>query len=106
MVCLSPRVVNQMIPGCVVAATEAFAVVCAGAFGNMRVAILITIVDIRPAVVVIVFTGTLDAIVISLPLNVAKFRRWLVPVPVPVPVAVMILVLGRRSCGKWVSHRE
>src|SRR5258708_39743174 len=94
--------VRQVVPGCGVGASEACEGVCAGAFGNMRVAILITIVDIGPSVVVIVFTGTLDAIVISLPLDVAEFLRG----RVPVTVAVMVVVLVRRSCGKRLSHRE
>ena len=66
-------------------------------------AILIAIVDVGPAMVVVVFASTLDAIVISLPLDIAKFLRW----RVPVPVMIVILVLKCRSgCGKRLSHGE
>jgi hypothetical protein len=70
---LSPPAVHHMVPGCLIAATEAFAVVCPGAFGNMRMTILITIVDVGSAMVVAVLAGALDAVVISLPLDVAEF---------------------------------
>ena len=97
---LSPPTVHHVVPRCLVAATEAFAVVCPGAFGNMRMTILITIVDVGSAVVVVVLAGTFDTVVISLPLNVAKFL-WR-HVPVVVAVAIVVLVL---ECRGWRCER-
>jgi hypothetical protein len=91
---LSPRAaVHQVFHGCFIAATEAFAVVCAGASGNVRMAVLITIADVGSAMVVVVPSRALDSVVESLPLDVAKFL-WR---HVPVPIMVAVLVLGGRS---------
>ena len=92
-----------MIPGCVIAATEAFAVVCPGALGNVRMAILITIVDVGSAMVVVVFAGTLDAVVISLLLDLAKFL-WR-QIPITVMIAVMVLNCGSRRSER-LGHSE
>src|SRR3981081_3146654 len=64
----------------------------------MRMAVLITIIDVGSAMVVVVFTGTLDTVVVSLLLDLAKFLRW--RVPVPVMVAIMVL-----ECRSGRSHR-
>ena len=97
---LSPPAVHHVVPGCLVAATEAFAVVCPGAFGNVRMAVLVAIVDVGSAMVVVVFTGTLDAVVISPLLDLAKFLRGHIPVPVAVMVVVLVL-----KCRSWRSQR-
>jgi hypothetical protein len=85
-----------MVPGCLVSATETFAVVSPGAFGNMRMTILVTIVDVWSAMVVVVFTGPLDSVVVSPLLNLAEFLWRLVPVTVM--IAVMVLKCGSRRC--------
>ena len=96
---LSPRAaVHQVFHCCFIAATEAFAVVCPGASGNVRMAVLVTITDVGSAMVVVVPASALDAVVESLPLDVAKFL-WR-HVPVPVPVTIMVL-----KCGSGRSER-
>ena len=78
-----------MIHGRFVAATEAFAVVCLGAVGNMGMAVLIAIVDVGPAMVVVVLAGAFDTVVVSLPLDIAKLLWRCVPIAIMVTVMVL-----------------
>ena len=69
----------EVLPGYVIAAAEAFAVVFARACGDVRMTELVAVVHIGRTMIVEVFARTLDAIVKALPLNLAKFRRRRVP---------------------------
>src|ERR1700722_9273938 len=68
--------VHHVVPGLLVALTEAVAIVCLQAGRNMRMTILIAIVDVGAAVFIVVLAGTFDAVVISLPLHFAELRWW------------------------------
>src|SRR3979490_1580984 len=92
-----------MVPGCLISTTEDFAEVCPCAFGNVRMTVFITIVDVGTAMVVVVLTSTFDSIVISLPFDIAKFLRWRVPVPVVIAVMVLECRSGR---SRWWGHDE
>jgi hypothetical protein len=74
-----------------VAAAEALAIVGLGAVGNMRMTILIPVVNVRSAVIVVVLAGTFDAIVKSLTLDVSKLLRG----SIPIVVSIVIMRLGR-----------
>jgi hypothetical protein len=88
-----------MVPGCLVAATVTFAVVCPGTFGDMRMTILIAVVDVGSAMVVVILPRAFDAVVVSLPLDIAKLLRGRIPVTVAIAVTITILVRGCRSWG-------
>ena len=86
-----------MVHGYFVAAAEALAIVGAGTPWNVRMAILIAIIDVRSTVIVVVLAGAFDSIVKALTLYVAKLL-WR-SVPGSVMIAVLTVGLDRRRIG-------
>ena len=68
-----------MIHRCFIAAAKTFAVVSLGTVWNMGMTILVPVVDIRSAVIVVVFARALNAVVKTLTLDIAKLLRRSVP---------------------------
>ncbi|WP_221272753.1 hypothetical protein [Tunturiibacter gelidoferens] len=49
--------------------------------------VLVAIIYVGPAMIVEIFAGSFDAIMVALPLNVAELLRWNVPSGWSLPVA-------------------
>jgi hypothetical protein len=64
-------------------------------------AILIAVVHVRPSVVVIVFSGALNAIMVALTLNVSELLGRCVPANWPLPISGRLL-----SSGRVLGHSE
>ncbi len=69
----------QVLDGLLIAALEAFPVICTRALRNVWVPIFFAIVHIRPAMVIEVFAGTFNTIVKALALNLAELLWRRVP---------------------------
>lgn len=56
----------------IVPAAESFTVVVPSTCRHMRVTMLVAVVDVRSTVVVKIFAGTLDSVMVTLALNIAE----------------------------------
>jgi hypothetical protein len=81
-----------------IAATKALSIVSLGAWRSVRMTVLIAIVDVWPAVVVVILASALDTIVISLTLDFAELLWW----GIPTAVSVMVVILDG---GNWRCER-
>ena len=80
-----------MIHRYLIASTKTFAVVVAGTGRDVRVTILVAVVNVSSPVVIEVLASTFNPIVKSLPLNIFELLRRIVP--------STVLTIGRsRKC--------
>ena len=77
---------HHVIHGGLIAAAEAIAIVALDTRRNMGMTVFVAIVDVGSAMVVVVLSGSVDTVVISLTLNFAKLLRRRVPVAVVIAV--------------------
>lgn len=75
----SVSTVHHVIHRYFVATTKTIAVVGLGAVWNMGMTILIAVIDVGPAMIVVVLTCAFDTIMKTLALDVAKLLRRTVP---------------------------
>jgi len=94
--------IHQVVHRHFIAAAEAFAIVGLGAVGHMRMAKLIAVVDVRPAVIVVVLSSSLNSIVKALSLDVAELLWG--SVPVAITVTVPILAIGGARCCEGLGN--
>src|ERR1700759_964508 len=91
-----------------IAATEAFTIVVPCARRDVRMTVLITVVYVGPAVIVEVFTCSLDAVVVALALNVAELLGRNVPTSWSLSVGRCGRAVGLSHCetGRGESEKE
>ena len=75
----SVSTVHHVIHCYFVATAKTIAVISLGAVWNMRMTILIAIIDVRSAMIVVILACAFDTIMKTLALDVAKLLRRIVP---------------------------
>ena len=94
VIMMAVAIAHHVIHGLFISAAKSFPVILTGTPLDMRVAVLIAIIYIGPAMFVVVFARALDSVVIALALNFAELAGR------SVPSTLFLRVRGRRSCQR------
>jgi hypothetical protein len=96
---ISVSAIHHVVHRHFIAATETLSIVGLGAVRHMGMTIFVAIVDVRSAVIVVVFPGAFDSIVKALALYVAELLWG----SIPGAIMITILAIGGTCRREWLG---